>query len=77
MTAQQQLAELNAIDGSWSDATEAKAAGWVDRNGGDVARLLQTGQALEAKLPARNPDYFANAELTAFRAALRKLTRDA
>lgn len=37
MSAQKQLVELNATKGNWSDATEAKAAGWVDKHGPAIA----------------------------------------
>ena len=85
MTAQQQLAELNAVDGNWSDATEAKAAGWVDKHGSTVAELLD----VMARLRAHNDAPFGSietpmlsvkeyADLCVRRdAALRKLTQEA
>lgn len=85
MTAQQQLAELNATTGNWSDATESIAAGWVDKHGSTVAELLD----VMAKLHAHNKAPFGSidtpmlgvaeyADLCVRRdAALRKLTQDA
>lgn len=40
MNALQKLEELNATTGYWSDATEAKAAGWIDKYGEAVAELI-------------------------------------
>lgn len=40
MSALKQLEAINATAGSWSDETEAKAAGWVDKYGEAVAELI-------------------------------------
>jgi len=41
MTAQKELAELNATTGNWSDETERKAAHWVDKHGPAIAELIE------------------------------------
>lgn len=73
MTAQQQLAELNAIDGSWSDATEAKAAGWVDKNGNAVAELI----AAVGKWRRAETKFKAAAAIEQIKTVHDKLTQDA